>query len=258
LKTIQIIDGADNAAFSLFRATDEEFAYLFPKPGQDLEIIEDVLARHHPDFIERMMADLWSRPIHKSKANGVHGTLFYDYADKAHHLPASRREIDRNPLQINPATRELYARLATEDLAPESAPSAVTDPEWLEGIPGGKELVAWFEGYVPTFHDAEIVSLALDTGTERCVLRVAAFIMTPEVDAAGYFVLKAHVVVAFTLDGVTGLELDGFNHQNVIFGLSLVTTPVGGVRLEMEHCHGLAGWIEAGTVAIALEPGKPG
>lgn len=258
MKTIQIIDGADNSAFNLFRATDEEFAYLFPKPGQDLEIVEEALARHHPDFFNQMLVDLWSRPIHKSNAEGIHGTLFYNYAEKAHHLPASRREIDRDPLQIDPATRDLYARLATGGTMSESAPLAATDRKWLERIPGGKALVAWFDGHVPTFHDAEVASLVLDTLAERCVLRVAAFIMTPEVDAAGFFILKAHVVVAFTLDGVSGLELDGFNHQNVIYGLSMVATPDGGVRLEMEPCHGLAGWIEARTVAITLEPGKPG
>ena len=41
MKNIQIIDGADNATFSIFQATDEEFAAIFPGDGQDIELSED-------------------------------------------------------------------------------------------------------------------------------------------------------------------------------------------------------------------------
>src|SRR5215470_12848108 len=40
LKNIQIIDRAVNATFSLFQATDEEFAAIFPGAGQDIELID--------------------------------------------------------------------------------------------------------------------------------------------------------------------------------------------------------------------------
>src|SRR6185437_5384901 len=38
LRNIQIVDGADNATFSIFQATNEEFHEIFPGPGQDMEI----------------------------------------------------------------------------------------------------------------------------------------------------------------------------------------------------------------------------
>ena len=46
MKNIQIIDGALNCTYSLFQATDEEFALLFPEPRQDIQYAEeDLLSR---------------------------------------------------------------------------------------------------------------------------------------------------------------------------------------------------------------------
>jgi len=110
LKNIQIIDSADNATFSIFQATDDEFALIFPGDGQDLEIVEDLFARLGEDRASKLLLPLWNRPIHKADAVGIHGTLFYDYERKRKHLPTSKREIDRAPTQINAAERDLYAR----------------------------------------------------------------------------------------------------------------------------------------------------
>lgn len=41
LRNIQVVDGADNAMFSIFGATNKEFREIFPGPGQDMEISED-------------------------------------------------------------------------------------------------------------------------------------------------------------------------------------------------------------------------
>jgi hypothetical protein len=43
MKNIQLIDGALNCTFSIFQATDEEFALLFPEPHQDIQYAEDLL-----------------------------------------------------------------------------------------------------------------------------------------------------------------------------------------------------------------------
>jgi NADPH-dependent ferric siderophore reductase len=45
MKNVQIVDGADNATFAVFQATDEEFRLIFPPPGQDLEIPEALFRR---------------------------------------------------------------------------------------------------------------------------------------------------------------------------------------------------------------------
>ena len=256
MKNVQVIDGADNATFSIFRATEDEFANLFPNPGQDIEFVEDFFARHYEPNAAAILRELWLRPVHKSKALGIDGTLFYDHAGKRHHLPANKREIDRAPSQINPAQRELYARLRAAAAMPAADPTPATTADLLGAIQGGAQLLQWF-GRVPSFHDAEVLTLALDREKTRCDVRIHTFEMTAEVDVKGFFVSRNHVVVSFRLEGVIHLELIDFNQQNVIYGLSLSCTANGDFRLEMEPCHGLSGFIEARSMTIELAPGKP-
>ena len=44
MKNIQIIDGAENATFSIFQATDAEFEAIFTD-GRDIELADDFFAR---------------------------------------------------------------------------------------------------------------------------------------------------------------------------------------------------------------------
>ncbi len=112
MKNIQIIDGAVNATYSIFQATDEEFVQIFPNPGQDIEVVEDYVDRVGEKEADQTLSKLWARPIHKRDVQGIHGTLYYDYKEKAKYLPESRREIDRHGL--NEAERALYAKLSGE------------------------------------------------------------------------------------------------------------------------------------------------
>jgi hypothetical protein len=111
MKNIQIIDGAVNATYSIFQATNQEFDTIFPGPGQDIELVEDYVSRIGEVEATKTLSTLWERPIHKRDACGIHGTLFYGYKDKAKHLPESKREVDRAVGQINEAERALYAKL---------------------------------------------------------------------------------------------------------------------------------------------------
>lgn len=103
MKNIQIIDGADNCTFSVFQATDEEFGWLFPQPGQDIQFAEDVVLP-----AGRTLAGLWDRPIRKADVLGIHGTLFYEFEKKRQYFPASKREQDWHWQFINGAQRALY------------------------------------------------------------------------------------------------------------------------------------------------------
>jgi hypothetical protein len=114
LKNVQIIDGADNATFSIFQATDDEFGLIFPASGQDLEIPEAVIQRLGRERAADLFRLIWDRPILKRDAQGIHGTLFYNYYDKRHHLPASKREVDRDDTQVNEAERTLNRRARGE------------------------------------------------------------------------------------------------------------------------------------------------
>ena len=110
MKNIQIIDGAENATFSIFQATDDEFKAIFPKSGQNLEVVEDFIQRVGEQAANLTLTPLWQRPILKEDVQGIHGTLFYDYGDRAKYLPGSRREVDRDIGQLNEWQRLLYVR----------------------------------------------------------------------------------------------------------------------------------------------------
>lgn len=109
MKNIQIIDAADNATFSLFQATDEEFATIFPD-GSEMEIIEDVVDRLGDEEAGRVLGMFWERPILKRDAMGIHGTLFYESEHRREYLPSSRREVDWASGSINAYQRELFAK----------------------------------------------------------------------------------------------------------------------------------------------------
>jgi hypothetical protein len=109
LKNIQIIDGALNATFSVFQATEDEFAAIFPANGQDMEFVEDFIERFGEELAVRILGPIWERPILKRDAQGIHGTLYYEYAARRQYLPATKREMDWDDQAVNPAQRKLFA-----------------------------------------------------------------------------------------------------------------------------------------------------
>jgi hypothetical protein len=130
----------------------------------------------------------------------------------------------------------------------------MTLPEGLEGVSGAQELFDWF-GYWPSFHDAELLSLNLNRKGVS-TLRIHTWEMTKEVDAQGFYKLAKHVLVEIALERIAQLSLEGFSHQNVIFGLSLEHSETGYL-LNLEDCYGLSGSISAERVSVSLKPGKP-
>ncbi len=63
-------------------------------------------------------------------------------------------------------------------------------------------------------------------------------------------------MVEFVFETVSGLSLNGFSQQNVIFGLGIEKTDTG-FRLTLDECYGLAGSIEAEKMSLRVTPGKP-
>jgi len=107
MKNVQIIGGADNATFSIFQATDEEYEAIFPD-GRDMELVEDLIERLGEDEAGCVLTPLWSRPILKRDAMGIHGTLYYDNEGRC--IPVSKREVDWDDHSINEAQRALFLR----------------------------------------------------------------------------------------------------------------------------------------------------
>lgn len=124
----------------------------------------------------------------------------------------------------------------------------------LSDIPGGRDLVEWFEG-APEFGDAEIVSLRLDRQGQSA-LRIA---LTSRSKSA---------IFVFELTGWIDADVRGFSQQNVISGLKLrrviereiqpwelgVGCQPGEWLIELEPCFGAYGSIRADIARIVIEP----
>jgi hypothetical protein len=107
MKNIQVIDGALNSTFSIFQATDEEFALIFPAPGQDIQYSEDLAGLSTSKEIEAALEHIWDRPIRKRDAQGIHGTLFYELQRYKRWYPENREDAVV-PSAINAAQRRLF------------------------------------------------------------------------------------------------------------------------------------------------------
>lgn len=77
----------------------------------------------------------------------------------------------------------------------------------------------------------------------------------------GYFHSEKHAVVTFTLNRIFELEIEGFNHQNVISGLTLKRFRSGentvAYELQIEPIFGLSGFARAEQVSVSYIAGKP-
>jgi len=107
MRNIQVIDGAQNSTFSIFQATREEFALLFPEPQQDIQYAEDLALLSQQDEIDAACRRIWERPIRKRDALGIHGTLFYELERYKTYYRA-KREDAIDPSAVNQAQRRLF------------------------------------------------------------------------------------------------------------------------------------------------------
>ena len=82
MKNIQVIDGAVNAAYTIFAITEEEFDLIFPESGSYVEFIEDMVMRLGEDRVGDVMGPIRKREVAKPDVRGIHGNLFYDLLEK--------------------------------------------------------------------------------------------------------------------------------------------------------------------------------
>lgn len=112
-------------------------------------------------------------------------------------------------------------------------------------IPGVEEVLRYF-GEWPSFHDAEVVCFELHR-SRPSVMRVHTFLSPNE----------KHAVVSFIMGEVVGMNMNGFNHQNVIFDLHIEKRPSGEYEITLDPCYGLAGHIATKGLRFEVVPGIP-
>jgi hypothetical protein len=87
LKTILVIDSANNCAYDCFGADDMLFSEIFPGESQDIEFIEDFLKRHPGEELDFLFDRMWRTPIPRQLIRGIDGILFYDLLHKKEFYP---------------------------------------------------------------------------------------------------------------------------------------------------------------------------
>lgn len=96
VKNIQVIDGALNAVYDIFQATEQEFSLIFPA-GHDIAFIDEVMERGPRAELDQAFAQIWTRRIPKTQAMGIHGVLFYELEHKKCYYPTRQDEKAVNP-----------------------------------------------------------------------------------------------------------------------------------------------------------------
>lgn len=104
----------------------------------------------------------------------------------------------------------------------------MSEKENIGAIEGVEKLVNIF-GYWPQFPGAEVVWIRLDRNPAgdsdygpTLETLIHPFEMTSEVDSKGHCVPRHHVLVHLRFREVVDLRMEGFNHQNFLYGLNLV------------------------------------
>jgi hypothetical protein len=96
MKNIQVIDGAMNSEYAIFRISDELFQLIFPQEGQDIEFVEDVIRRVGRGKINILSEICPESRIKKTEAQGIHGTLFYELIKQKKRYYPNKKETDLN------------------------------------------------------------------------------------------------------------------------------------------------------------------
>jgi hypothetical protein len=133
-------------------------------------------------------------------------------------------------------------------------------------IIGSEKLTSIF-GQWPSFHDAEVHELHLARGhidTENQVyefpsltIKLHLWLITNDVNQKGYLVLTKHTLTTMKFYDVDNFKMEGFNHQNAIFGLGIEqkTRDEGGptpyFAVDFEPSFGIGATFTCSRIEIA-------
>ncbi len=124
-------------------------------------------------------------------------------------------------------------------------------------------------GRWPSFHDAEVLSFALDrAGAGECPgptieARVHVFRITSAVNSKGSFVLADYTLVTLRFLFVQELRLEDFNHQNALMGLKIADISSRGMEnilfeVSFDGAWGLSAKFQCAAVeAVSAVPFSP-
>jgi hypothetical protein len=124
----------------------------------------------------------------------------------------------------------------------------------------GSGLLSQIFGRWPSFHDAEVVRIALGRTADSaaspvCEIDIHLSEATSELDERGHYVRRHHTLVTLRLEGVGESELGGFNNQNVLFDLTIeaidrIQGDTLKYELTLEPSYGLSARIACASLAV--------
>lgn len=129
-------------------------------------------------------------------------------------------------------------------------------------VSNASEIITIF-GEWPSFHDAEVLSVRLDRGSDAGALLEAVihvFRMTSQVNEAGHFVLADHTRVTLEFRNIVLHSLQWFNEQNVLAELAICEVDPSShddrrIAVEFQGSYGVNARLLCDEVAVvAVEP----
>jgi Immunity protein 50 len=108
------------------------------------------------------------------------------------------------------------------------------------------ESVVNFFGCWPSFHDANVLEYEAEADSIRMVPHT--WLMTSEVDAKGYFVLRHHALVSLRFGDLCDVRMDAFGAGNILFALRV--SPIftqASIHVELVSVMDLSGTFLART-----------
>ncbi|MEM5948947.1 Imm50 family immunity protein [Spirochaetia bacterium 38H-sp] len=114
----------------------------------------------------------------------------------------------------------------------------------------GKKIIEDYFGYFPTFHDCEIVELKFNRDKNYAEITLYVFDTAKETDDNGHFKKQKECFISFEIRNLEDMLLKGFNHQNVLERIRFVKTDDDKIKIYLDGCFGLSGYIKAEKVSV--------
>ena len=87
---VQFIDSARNATYDIFSVSKDDFRLIFPAVDQDIEFMDEFVARVGEEVADAVCERLFSNKQDKRSIAGIHGTLFYEQEFKKKFYPTRK------------------------------------------------------------------------------------------------------------------------------------------------------------------------
>lgn len=118
-------------------------------------------------------------------------------------------------------------------------------------------IVDWF-GEAPSFHDSEVTKLELARASATASASASLHIHCWDTDFSktgkdGTFLRSRDAIIGLSMFGISSLQVEGWNNQNVLNALRIERAGTA-IVVSLEASYGVAGIIECDRIEASLSP----